>query len=118
MERIERNVLKWFGHVVRMGEERLVKRVHRVNVEGNRGRVRSQKRWRDEVKDLLLGRGLSEREGMTLVRDRNSWAGVVHKVEGRFEHISFRSSLSSLSSWFNGSTLGDCLLFPCREYGG
>ena len=27
MERIKRNVLKWLGHVERMGDERLVKRV-------------------------------------------------------------------------------------------
>ena len=33
LERIERNVLKWFGHVERRGEERLVKRVCRGNVE-------------------------------------------------------------------------------------
>ena len=60
LERIERNVLKWLGHVERMGEERLVKRVDRANVEGNRRRGRPQRRWRDEVKDLLLGRGLNE----------------------------------------------------------
>ena len=40
MKRIERNVLKAFGHVESMGEERLVKRVHRANVEGNSGRRR------------------------------------------------------------------------------
>ena len=43
-ERIERNVLKWFGHVERMGEERLVKRVYQANVEGNRGRGGPQRR--------------------------------------------------------------------------
>ena len=37
LERIERNVLKWFGHVERMGEERLVKRMYQANVEGNTG---------------------------------------------------------------------------------
>ena len=36
LERIERSVLKWFGHVERMGEEKLVRIVHRANVEGNR----------------------------------------------------------------------------------
>ena len=36
LERIERNMLKWFGHVERMGEERLVKRVYLANVEDNR----------------------------------------------------------------------------------
>ena len=40
LERIERNVLKCFKHVGRMGEERLVKRVYQANVEGNRRRGR------------------------------------------------------------------------------
>ena len=44
----------------------LVKKVHRANVEGNRVRGRSRRRWRDEVKDLLVGRRLSEREGVRL----------------------------------------------------
>ena len=55
-------MLKWFGNVKRMGEERLVKRVYQANVEGNRRRGRPQRRWRDEVKELLLGRRLRERE--------------------------------------------------------
>ena len=62
LERIERNVLKWFGHVENMEEERLVKKVYQANVEGNRGRGRSQRKGRDKVKHLLLGRRLSERE--------------------------------------------------------
>ena len=66
-------MLKWFGHVERMVEERLVKRVYRANVEGNRGR--------DEVKDLLLGRGLNEREGMRLARDIDAWGGMVYRLE-------------------------------------
>ena len=40
LERIKRNVLKWFEHVERIGEERLVKRMYQANVEGNRGRGR------------------------------------------------------------------------------
>ena len=47
LERIERNVLKWCGHMKRMGEERLVKKVYRAKVEGSRGRGRPQRRWRD-----------------------------------------------------------------------
>ena len=41
------------------------KKVYQANVEGNKGRGRPQRKGRDEVKDLLLGRGLSKREGMT-----------------------------------------------------
>ena len=81
LERIDRNVLRWFGHVERMGEERLVKRVYRANMEGNRGKGELQKRWRVEVKDLLLGRRLSETEGMMLARDRDAWDGMVYRSE-------------------------------------
>ena len=51
----------------------MVKKVYQANVEGKRGRGRPQRRWRDEVKDLLLGKGLNEREGMMLARDRDGW---------------------------------------------
>ena len=56
-ERIERNVLKCFGHVERMGEERLGKKVYRASLRGNRGRERLQRRWGYELKELLMGRG-------------------------------------------------------------
>ena len=35
----------------------------------------------DEVKDLVLGRGLSEREGMMLARDREAWGRMVYRSE-------------------------------------
>ena len=41
-------------------------------MEGNRGRRSLQRRWRDEVKELLKRRGLSKREGMVLARDREA----------------------------------------------
>ena len=34
LERNERNLIKWLGYVERMGNEILVKRVYRANVEG------------------------------------------------------------------------------------
>ena len=42
-ERIGRTMLILFGHVERVGKERLVKRVYRANVEGNGGRGRPQR---------------------------------------------------------------------------
>ena len=39
-ERREAAVLRWFGHVERMEGERLVKKIYRAEVEGNRGRGR------------------------------------------------------------------------------
>ena len=40
----------------------MVKILYRTNMEDKRGRGRPQRRWRDEEKELLMGRGLSERE--------------------------------------------------------
>ena len=49
----------------------LIKRGNRGKVESNRVRGRSQRRWEDEVKELLIGRGLSESEGMALAGMRS-----------------------------------------------
>ena len=56
-----------------MREEGLIKRVYRANVNSNRGRGRPQRRLRDEMEDLILGRGLSERERRVLARDKDTW---------------------------------------------
>ena len=43
-------MLRWFGHVERIGKERLAERVQWTNEEGDRGRGRPHRRWRDGVK--------------------------------------------------------------------
>ena len=37
LDGIEKNLLKWYGHVERMGEERLLKKAYQAILEGNRG---------------------------------------------------------------------------------
>ena len=36
---------------------------------------------RTEVKGLLVGRGLNEREGIKPARDRDAWGGMVYRLE-------------------------------------
>jgi hypothetical protein len=43
--------LRWFGHVQRMEENRIPKRVLYVNLEPTRPRGRPRNRWQDEVKE-------------------------------------------------------------------
>jgi hypothetical protein len=43
-------VLRWYGHVERMEEERVVKRIYMPKVEGSRIRGRPKLRWMDGVK--------------------------------------------------------------------
>ena len=35
------------------------------------------------MKDLLLGREVREKEGIMLARDRDSWGGILFRVDGR-----------------------------------
>jgi hypothetical protein len=49
-ETISLNRLRWFGHVHRMEESRICKKVLYMNLETTRLRVRPRNRWQDEVR--------------------------------------------------------------------
>ena len=49
VKRVERNVLKWLGHV-----ERRIRKAYRENMESNWGRGRRQRKWRGEVRRFLM----------------------------------------------------------------
>ena len=73
----EQGVLRWFGHVVRMSDERLVKKVFDSTVGGFRGRGRPKWRWLDGVRLALGNRGLNLEDGMRVAEDRDEWRRVV-----------------------------------------
>ena len=71
LSRYEQNVLKWYGHVMRGGEDSLVGRVTMGSVEGNRERGRSKRRWMDGVRETLERRRIT-RDGRELVGERGN----------------------------------------------
>ena len=75
-QRVDQSVLRWYGHVERMGDERLVKRVYESEVRGVRRRGRPRKCWMDGVKETLGKRGLSLQEAKASVQDRSEWRSV------------------------------------------
>ena len=75
--RADQSVLRWFGHIERMDEDRLVKRVYRAEVRGVAPRGRPQLRWMDGVKKALSDRGLSVEQARVNMRDRNEWRAIV-----------------------------------------
>ncbi len=77
-ERAEQGVLRWFGYVERMEEERLVKKITRSDVRGVRPSGRPRVGWLDSVKRALGARGMSVEQGRIVVRDRNEWRAVVN----------------------------------------
>jgi len=70
-ETIRLNRLRWFGHVQRMEDIRIPKKVLYINLERTRLRGRPRNRWQDEVREdgiLVGGKGWKER-----VYNREEW---------------------------------------------
>ena len=57
-DKIEKNKLRWFGHVRRMEEGRIPKKMLDAKFEGKRARGRPRARWIDSVKYCLERRNL------------------------------------------------------------
>jgi len=65
------NRLRWFGHVQRMEENRIPRRVLCVNLGTTKLRGRPRNRWQDEVREdgrIVGGEGWQEK-----VRNREEW---------------------------------------------
>ena len=72
-ERIDECVLRSFGHVERMEDEKIAKRVCVGECAGNRSVGRPRKRWIDTVKEYLKKKGLNVRQVGKMVHDRSVW---------------------------------------------
>ena len=59
--RADQRLLRWFGHVERMDDYRMARRVLRAEVSGGRVRGRPRLGWMDGVKVALGNRGMTGR---------------------------------------------------------
>ena len=75
--RVDVNVLRWFGHVERMDNERLLKKVMNAKVDGRIARGRPRFGWMDGVKRALNDRRMDIREASECARNRNEWRMIV-----------------------------------------
>ena len=75
-ERIDEGVLQWFGHVERMENGRIAKRVYVGECAGSRSVCRLWKRWVDTVKECLNKRGLDVRETRRMGQDVSNGGGL------------------------------------------
>ncbi len=88
VEWVKRSTLRWFGHIVRMGNEEFVKTVYLSSVEGMSRWGRPLERWEDRVKEYVSERGVrgnglewTRRECMNRERWRSACRG--HPLWGR-----------------------------------
>ncbi len=58
VEWVKRSILRWFGHIERMGSEEFVKKVYLSSVECTNRRGRPFVRWEDRVKEYVSERGV------------------------------------------------------------
>ena len=69
-ERVDEDILRWFGHVERMEKERIAKRVYVGECDDFLSVGRPRKRWADTVKDCLRKRCLDVRQARRMVQDK------------------------------------------------
>ncbi len=75
--RVDMQVLRWFGHMERMDDGRMTKRVMKAGVNGRGARGRPRYGWMDGVKRALRDRGLTVEEARERARVREEWRAVV-----------------------------------------
>ena len=73
VERVKGRTLEWFGHVERMSEERMVRRIYKGEVSGARRRGRPKRRWMECVGEYMRERGVSLDVGLCACGDRSEW---------------------------------------------
>ena len=73
--RADQRVLRWFGHVERMDEYRMVRRVLMAELSGLRVRGRPRLGWMDGVEVALDNRGMTARQ---CGKDQKEWRALVH----------------------------------------
>ena len=76
--RADQRVLIRFGHVERMDEYRMARRVLMAEVSGGQVRGRPKLGWIDGVKAALGNRGITVEAARQCAKDRNEWRALVH----------------------------------------
>ena len=76
-EKIDDGVLRWFGHVERLENDRIAKRVYVGECVDSRSVGRPWKKWINAMKDCLKKRDLDVRQARRIVYDRSAWQGFV-----------------------------------------
>jgi hypothetical protein len=81
IETIRLNRLCWFGHVQKMEENRIPKKVLYMNLRTKRLRGRPRNRWQDEVREdgrIVGGEGWQEK-----LHNREEWKKLLRTVRNR-----------------------------------
>ena len=76
-QKLGRAMMKWFGHLERMSDERQVKRITKADMQGRRPAGRPRTRWKDVLQRDLECSGLSLGEAAAEALDRDRWSRIL-----------------------------------------
>ena len=76
--RADQRVLRWFGHVERMNEYHMARRVLMAEVSGRWVRGRPRLGWMDGVKVALGNRGMIVEAARQYTKDQKEWRALIH----------------------------------------
>ena len=71
--------ISWLGHLERMEEDRIPKKILTQELEGTRRRGRPSKGWKEEAERDLHALGV--RRWRKLVADRKKWKDIVRQAK-------------------------------------
>jgi plasmid maintenance system killer protein len=74
---------EWLAHVIRMNENRSVKKIFEGKLEGKRVRGRPRLRWINDVEDDL--RKLGVKRWRTKGLDREKWASIISEAKAKLK---------------------------------
>ena len=77
---IKSRIMRWAGHVARMGRERGVYRVLVGKPDGRRPLGRRRRRWVDKIRMDLQEVGCGYMDWIGLAQDRDRWRTLVSAV--------------------------------------
>jgi len=77
---VKSRLMRWAGHVARMGEVRGVHRVLVGKSDGKRPLGRPRRRWENNIKMDLQEVGGDHGDWMKLAQDRDKWQALVGTV--------------------------------------
>ena len=82
---VERQQLRWFGHVLRMPPERAVQRILMATTDERRPVGRPRTRWIDQINGLCRRAGVDPSDALTLAEDRAEWKRLTTGLPSRPE---------------------------------
>jgi hypothetical protein len=77
---IKSRIMRWAGHVARMGERRGVYRILMGKPEGKIPLERPRRRWEDNIMMDLQEIGCGDMDWIEMAQDRDRWRAFVNAV--------------------------------------